>query len=257
MYAELRQDAIAEEILTSGGMSVTDLAAHHGVSVETVRRDLVALENACRISRVHGGAVPYRRSGGRSDTENSVTEREQHSRGAKSRIAAAAAELLPSTGSVIVDSGTTTALLAEPILALPELAVVTNSLVLAHNLSSADHRLLRTVGGRVRGVTQAVVGADAVSDLSRLRADVTFLGANGLTVEFGLSTPDPSEGQTKAAMVHSARTRVALVDATKLGEELLYSFARPAEVDILVTDAPAEHPVIRSLTSLGMDVIHA
>lgn len=262
MYATLRQDIIAEEINSHGAMTVAELAEKHGVSAETVRRDLDVLEKSRRVSRVHGGAVPWlqgqRRTGvGSSGTETAVTERQNSAREAKQRIATAAAELLPETGSVIVDAGTTTALLADPVLAHPDLAVVTNSLMLAHRLSAADHRLLRIVGGRVRGVTQAVVGADAVADFERLRADVAFLGANGVTAGFGLSTPDPSEGQTKTAMARSARRRVALVDATKLGEELLYSFARPSDIDILITDALEDHPVVRELTTHGLDVIHA
>ena len=262
MYATLRQDIIAEEINSHGAMTVAELAEKHGVSAETVRRDLDVLEKSRRVSRVHGGAVPWlqgqRRTGvGSSGTETAVTERQNSAREAKQRIATAAAELLPETGSVTVDAGTTTVLLADPVLAHPDLAVVTNSLMLAHRLSAADHRLLRIVGGRVRGVTQAVVGADAVADFERLRADVAFLGANGVTAGFGLSTPDPSEGQTKTAMARSARRRVALVDATKLGEELLYSFARPSDIDILITDAPEDHPVVRELTTHGLDVIHA
>ena len=262
MYATLRQNIIAEEINSHGAMTVAELAEKHGVSAETVRRDLDVLEKSRRVSRVHGGAVPWlqgqRRTGvGSSGTETAVTERQNSAREAKQSIATAAAELLPETGSVIVDAGTTTALLADPVLAHPDLAVVTNSLMLAHRLSAADHRLLRIVGGRVRGVTQAVVGADAVADFERLRADVAFLGANGVTAGFGLSTPDPSEGQTKTAMARSARHRVALVDATKLGEELLYSFARPSDIDILITDAPEDHPVVRELTTHGLDVIHA
>ena len=254
MYAALRQDAIAGEIDAHGGMSVAELADRHGVSAETVRRDLALLERAQRISRVHGGAVPFHRG---SDDETAVTDRELRALDAKERIGRAAATLLPGTGSVIVDAGTTTMMLVDSILDHTDLAVVTNSLLLAHQLSAADHRLLRIVGGRVRGVTQAVVGADAVADFERLRADVAFLGANGVTAGFGLSTPDPSEGQTKAAMTRSARTRVAMVDATKLGEELLYSFARTADVDVLITDAPEDHPVIRELTTHGLDVIHA
>jgi len=262
VYATLRQDIIAEEINSHGAMTVAELAEKHGVSAETVRRDLDVLEKSRRVSRVHGGAVPWlqgqRRTGvGSSGTETAVTERQNSAREAKQRIATAAAELLPETGSVIVDAGTTTVLLADPVLAHPDLAVVTNSLMLAHRLSAADHRLLRIVGGRVRGVTQAVVGADAVAVFERLRADVAFLGANGVTAGFGLSTPDPSEGQTKTAMARSARRRVALVDATKLGEELLYSFARPSDIDILITDAPEDHPVVRELTTHGLDVIHA
>lgn len=255
MYAPQRQDTIAGEILARGSMSVTDLATLFNVSPETVRRDLGVLERERRIRRVHGGAVPYSR---RSDDENSVEVRSRRDRAAKTRIANAAARYLPPTGgSVIVDAGTTTALLADRVTDHPDLSVVTNSLLFAQRLAAADHTRLRIVGGRIRGVTQSVVGADAVDALSRLRADVAFLGTNGITPGFGFSTPDPAEGQTKAAMAHAARTTVVLTDSSKLGEELLYRFADVRDIDLLVTDADPDHPVLHDLRSQGLDVIHA
>ncbi|HCT14257.1 MAG TPA: DeoR/GlpR transcriptional regulator [Corynebacterium nuruki] len=264
MYAPQRQETIAGEILARGSVSVADLADLVDVSPETIRRDLGVLEREHRVRRVHGGAVPYSR---RSDDENSVEVRLRRDRAGKTRIAAAAARYLPPDGgSVIVDAGTTTALLADHVTDHPDLSVVTNSLLFAQRLAAADHARLRIVGGRIRGVTQSVVGADAVADLTRLRADVAFLGTNGVTPGFGFSTPDPAEGQTKAAMVHAAHTTVVLADASKLGEELLYRFADVRDIDVLITDASPDHPVLRELSSPsslsplsspGLDVIHA
>jgi DeoR family fructose operon transcriptional repressor len=78
-----------------------------------------------------------------------------------------------------------------------------------------------------------------------------------VTPGFGFSTPDPAEGQTKAAMAHAAHTTVVLADASKLGAELLYRFADVRDIDVLITDAAPDHPVLRELSSSGLDVIHA
>ncbi|MGO1950735.1 MAG: DeoR/GlpR family DNA-binding transcription regulator [Mycobacteriaceae bacterium] len=259
MYAPQRQDVIAEEILTRGGMSVTDLADLHRVSAETIRRDLDVLERQQRITRVHGGAVPHRAHSGE---ENPVAVRSTAARDAKSRIANAAVEHLPASGgSVIVDSGTTTAMLCDDLLARPDLTVVTNSVLLSYQLSvqppTAVDRRIRLVGGQVRGITQSVVGAETVGEFLRMRADVAFLGANGITADFGFSTPDPQEAQAKTAMTRAARVRIALVDESKVGEELLCSFATAADIDLLITDASPDHPVLRELRDQGMDVIQA
>lgn len=258
MYAPQRQDVIAGEIQDRGGVSVSELAERHGVSAETIRRDLDVLERQQRVTRVHGGAVPYRVHSG---NENTVAARTSSSRDAKARIAAAAAEHFPpSGGSVIVDSGTTTALLSHHLAERPDLTVITNSVLLAYQLSlqvpgTVPHRL-HLVGGRVRGITQSVVGADAVAALRGLRADVAFLGANGITPDFGFSTPDQAEAQAKQAMTGAARRRIALVDEAKLGEELLCSFATTDDIDVLITDAASDNPVITGLRHEGMDVIH-
>lgn len=193
MYAPQRQDAIADDIVAHGGMSVTELATRHGVSAETIRRDLDVLVRQQRLSRVHGGAVPLRPH---SREENPVAVRSGTGLEAKARIARTAADQLPATGgSVIVDSGTTTAALAGALLERPDLTVVTNSVLLGHQLSAhppdGGGPALRMLGGRVRSITQSVVGSDAVGVLRTLRADVAFLGTNGISSDFGFSTPIP------------------------------------------------------------------
>ena len=58
MYAEERQQAIADLVAQRGRLSVNAFAAEYAVTTETVRRDLSVLERAGILRRVHGGAVP-------------------------------------------------------------------------------------------------------------------------------------------------------------------------------------------------------
>ena len=116
---------------------------------------------------------------------------------------------------------------------------------------------MHIIGGRVRGLTQAAVGPEALARLASLRADIAVMGSNGLTAQHGLSTPDPDEAAVKRAMVASARRVVALVDASKIGQEHLVSFADADDVDLLVTDATITGHLAACLTDSGTEVIPA
>ena len=183
----------------------------------------------------------------------------------KQRIATAALKLIPKgpTASILLDSGTTTAALAErlagwtPSRAGDELLVITNSLPLAVSLGTNSKLLLDIVGGRVRGLTSAVVGARATEQLSGLRPDIAFIGANGIHAAFGLSTPDPVEAATKTAMVRASRQVVVLADASKLGVETLVRFATLEEIDTLVTTSEPAADLANALAAAGVQVVLA
>ena len=112
------------------------------------------------------------------------------------------------------------------------------------------------VGGRVRGLTQACVGGHAVERLANIRVDLAFLGANGVSLDHGLSTPDGDEAQVKRQMMRSARKVVLLADARKLGAETTTRFAGLDEMDVLVTDAITATQS-EKLTKLGIEVVTA
>jgi DeoR family fructose operon transcriptional repressor len=198
MYAEERQQAIASRVIANGRASVSDLAQAYDVTTETVRRDLAVLENAGVLRRVHGGAVPVRAL---HLVEAGVGERETTRAEHKDAIGAAAAELLPQMGgTVLLDSGTTTARIATHLPADRELVVVTNSVPIAARLAPAPSVSLQLLGGRVRGLTQAAVGEQTLRVLDALRVDIAFIGTNGISVRHGLSTPDTDEAAVKRAM---------------------------------------------------------
>lgn len=235
MYPEERQQAIAARVISQGRASVAELAQAYDVTTETVRRDLAVLDRSGVLRRVHGGAVPTRAL---HLIEPSVDQREATRASHKQAIARAAAEFLPQSGAtVLFDSGTTTARLAALLPADRELVAVTNSVPIAARLAGRGEVSLQLLGGRVRGLTQAVVGDQAVATLGALRVDVAFIGTNGITVRHGLSTPDPDEAAVKRAMVECANFVVVLADSSKIGQEDFVSFAPLTNVDVLVTDS--------------------
>ena len=258
MYATERHELIERLLTDEGRVGVHDLAARFAVTTETIRRDLDALERVGALRRVHGGAVPTERG---SMIEPTLTERVHRRAREKTAIAVRALEALDQgfRGSIFLDAGTTTAAVAEQLAARLGAVrgtadVVTHSLTLAPVLATADGVTLTVVGGRVRGVTAAVVGAGTVRAIEALRPDVVFIGTNGLSASFGLSTPDPEEAAVKGAIVHAARRVIVVADAAKFGAESLVRFARLDDIDVLVTDAAPSGELAEALQSAGVEV---
>ncbi|WP_182526247.1 DeoR/GlpR family DNA-binding transcription regulator [Nocardioides dongkuii] len=255
MYAEERQQAMAQLVAERGRLSVNALSERYDVTTETVRRDLSALERMGLVRRVHGGAVP---ASTLAVIESGLLERDQANTPQKERIAKAALDLLPPAGStVLLDAGSTTNRFASMLPRDHRLVVLTHAVPIAARLASHAQVELHLLPGRVRSTTQAAVGADTVAALERLRADVVFLGTNGVTTEHGLSTPDPDEAAVKRAMVHSARQVVVLADASKVGVESPVRFASLAEVDVLVTDTGIDADDEQELVDAGVEVVSA
>ena len=127
-------------------------------------------------------------------------------------------------------------------------------MTIAHLLAGAPGIGLTAIGGRVRGLTAAAVGAQTVDAISRLRPDLAFIGTNGLSATFGLSTPDPDEAAVKRAIISAARRVVVLADADKFDAELLISFARLDDLDILATDAAPGGELAERLEAADVEV---
>ncbi len=260
MYATERQQVIAELVGIDGRVAVVDLARRFGVTTETVRRDLGHLESAGTVRRVHGGAVAHTRS---STAESSVAERTERRRDAKLAIARRALEAIPAgfDGSIYLDAGTTTAALAELLVDRADdhrpIEVVTHSMTIAHVLAGVGALNLTAIGGRVRGLTAAAVGAQTVDAIGRLRPDIAFVGTNGLSAGFGLSTPDPDEAAVKRAVLSAARRAIVLADADKLEAELLVSFGRLGDLDVIVTDGEVTPELAAAADDADVEVWHA
>ncbi|MEH3157389.1 MAG: DeoR/GlpR family DNA-binding transcription regulator [Gordonia paraffinivorans] len=255
MYAEERQQAIADEVASHGRASVTALAREFAVTSETVRRDLAVLERAGAVRRVHGGAVTVDAI---RPSELDVTERAGARPDEKMRIGAAACRFLPSDGgSLVVDAGTTTIQAAARLPRDRGLTVFTNSLSVASTVADHPGADLHFLGGRIRGITQAAVGPAPLASLSDLRVDVALIGTNGLTEDHGLSTPDIEEAAVKSAMIASAQRVVVLADSTKIGREDLRSFGDVGAIDVLITDDGIDPAFSARLSALGVEVVIA
>lgn len=253
MYAPERQQRILETARSRGRVEVLALSADLGVTTETIRRDLTALERRGSVRRVHGGALPAERL----EVEPALATRSSQNSEAKRRIAARALDELPTEGTVLLDGGTTTRAVAELVPDRPHLTVVTNSIDTAAILQGHEHTDLYVLGGRVRGRTGACVGDWLTSALADVCVDVAFLGTNGFSAARGMTTPDQAESVAKRAMVRAARRAVVLADATKAGDEHFHRFADLESIDLLITDDGLDDDVAAELDAEGLAVVRA
>lgn len=251
MYAPERHQAILAGSRSAGRVEVNTLAATLSVTPETIRRDLSVLERRGLLRRVHGGAVAIESLG----IEPGIADRESRFAAEKKRIAQAAVrqlEQLPEHATIVLDAGTTTVRVAELLPTDQEITVVTNGLPIATVLASRPNVTLHLVGGLMRGRTLATVGPWAERVLAEIHADLLFLGANGITPDRGVTTPDLAEATVKRALVGAARRVVMLADHTKVGRTDFAKVVDLDEVDLLITDDGLDADLCTELTDAGL-----
>ncbi|MFJ2095543.1 DeoR/GlpR family DNA-binding transcription regulator [Streptomyces sp. NPDC087901] len=251
MNSEERRRGILETARRDGAVDVNRLADMFQVAKETIRRDLRAIEEHGLVRRTHGGAYPVESAGFETTLETRTTRHVPQ----KSRIAAAAAGLLGNAETVFIDEGFTPQLIAEALPRDRPLTVVTASLMVATVLADVDRIVVLLLGGRVRGGTMATVNHWATKMLADFVIDLAYLGANGISREYGLTTPDPSVGDVKAQAMRSARRRVFTGVHRKFGAASFCRFAEVGDFEAIVTDVGLPSAEAQCYSLLGPQVI--
>ena len=131
--------------------------------------------------------------------------------------------------------------------------VVTNSLTLASILGESSTQVY-LLGGRIRPTTLSSIGSKTVQDLQSYRAQIAFLGTNGIDINHGFSTVDPDEAAVKKAMIEHANETIVLADNSKFGSSYSALFANFKYIDRVVTDVDADRLHVEKLTSQGIEV---
>jgi len=237
MLARHRQSLILQAVRSDGSARVSDLTQRLGVSDMTIRRDLEVLARDGLIEKVHGGAVL---PGTPASHEPGFEAKLVLEQPEKTTIARTAANLVTPGTAIAVAGGTTTFALAQYLLDVPGLTIVTNSLRVTNvfngirGLDGTTDSVVLT--GGVRTPSDALVGPVADLTIRSRHFDLLFLGCYGFDTEAGLTTPNLAEAETNRTFMRVARRVVVLADHTKWGLVSLSSFAQLNEVDILITD---------------------
>jgi DeoR/GlpR family transcriptional regulator of sugar metabolism len=253
LLAAERRIRILQLLEKNQSVKVADLCECFGVTDETIRRDLSRLESEGLIDRTHGGAVlnqrlriayPYHLRQAQSPKE-------------KQLIGKAAAELVVDGATVILDNGTTTFEVARCLKERKRLTVVTTSPLIA--LEMADHRDTTVImaGGVLDSDSKSLVGPDAEAFLRRLRVDIAFVGASGVSLERGCTASSVYDAQIKTAMIRASSRPYIVADGTKIGASSLVCFSQLSDVHGMVTDRSAPETVLAEMRGLGMDVVLA
>jgi DeoR/GlpR family transcriptional regulator of sugar metabolism len=251
LKAALRHDTIRRAIEVNGRVSIADLKDHLGVSEVTIREDLKHLESRGVLTRVRGGAVVSRDGA----MELSLEQTSTTNRAEKMAIAAHAAAMVEDGQTVIIDVGSTTTEMAKAL--SPELSrvvVITNGLNIALILEALPGVSVIVTGGTLRPLQHSLVAPMGTLLLDQLKADVAFLGCNGVDPTRGFTNTNIAEAEIKQAMVRSAGKTVFLADHDKIGEVASAFVADISGADLLITDEGADATVLGNLKADGLSV---
>jgi DeoR family fructose operon transcriptional repressor len=226
-------------LATFSRLSVERIVQDLAVSRETVRRDLLELEGLGELRRVHGGAIATS-----AEPEPPLAVRLVARQREKRAIAKVAVTLLRPGQTVFMDAGSTMSICAEEIATLSGMTVITNSLNIALKLAGAGEGRLtgnRTIllGGEIDVKAQATCGDTTVEAIRRYRADVALLSPVGLHAKHGAMSFEHHEATVARAMAEQAQQLILLADHAKIGQASRVSYARAADIGVVVTDAKA------------------
>ena len=255
MWSQERHTRILSLLSERQRLTTEMFAAELGVSKETVRRDLIELEQHGKLSRVHGGAIPS--EPGNVPPEASYPERTRLQRSEKQAIARAAAALIESGLSCFIDAGSTTHALAQELAAhgasAPRsLRVITNSFDVAMCLSARPEIEVHQLGGQLSSEMPATYGEFTIAEIARFHVDLAIISPTALCAQRGAMDYVWHEASVARAMIDHARSCLLLADASKLGASSRVQICAPAAVGTLVTDSRADPQALQALREAGI-----
>lgn len=232
MLTEERYELILQILNDRSAVTVAELSDFLHISESTIRRDLNALAEMGKLNKVFGGATAIRQSSGIFETD--VANRANTMSEEKTEIARYAATLIHDDDFVFIDAGTTTSRLID-FIENRNATYVTNGII--HGQKLITKRLnAYIIGGKIKPLTEAVVGTAAIKSLDGLNFTKAFMGTNGIDVTAGFTTPDIDEAHLKSAAIRNAYMTFVLADRTKFRKVCAVTFA-PLSVGCIITDA--------------------
>ena len=223
-----RKKEILRVLAEEGSVSVSELSRTLDVSAVTVRADLSSLAAEGLIVRTRGGAAPA--------FHRSILDRLKLRADEKNRIAKLASELVEEGDTVMIEAGTTTALVAKFLFGRRDVHVVSNSTLLIPYARSNPAIHLTITGGEFRPLTESFVGPVAIADLHEFHVRTAFIGTDGFSVEHGLTTHLVEGAEIVRKMAEQADRVVLLADSSKYGRAGFAHVIALEDIDICIVD---------------------
>lgn len=250
MFAVERRKAIINYLKENGSITVEELAEKLEVSNMTIRRDLKYLEDANLVARTFGGAIlkdsligeiPY--------NEKTETGIEQ-----KKKISEYAVSLIKEGNTIILDAGTTSMEIAKLIRNMKNLTVITTDLMIAAYLTNSEDIKVFCTGGEIQKSTGACIGTAALEFLSKINADIAFMGASSIDVEKGMTSPTFEKAKIKRQIMDSAEKTILVSDSSKFGKKSFVNVGSLRELNMIITDDKIDKKILDAIKKQEIDI---
>ncbi len=239
-----RDRTILSKLAEHGSLSVVTLAQDLGLSEVTIRSDLKSLAERGLLNRTRGGAE--------GAINRNILERQNVFSEQKTQIARAAAEMVSDGDVIMIEAGTTTALIAKFLSGKRDVHVVSNS-----NLAFSHARLnpalrLSMIGGEFSRSTESFAGSMAIDSIARLQVKFAFVGTDGFSLARGITTHLMEGSEIIRAMHAHAQQTILVADSSKYGKIGFASILPLEDLSLIITDNKLSAQSAAELESAGV-----
>ncbi|MDR1506264.1 MAG: DeoR/GlpR family DNA-binding transcription regulator [Treponema sp.] len=241
-----REKIILDKLISAGSVTVTDMAKELGLSEVTIRGDLKTLEDKGWLNRTRGGAAP--------SLHRDLLERQKLRPEEKNAIARRAAELVRDGDVIMIEAGTTIALVAKYLQGRRDIHIVTNSTLVFSYARLNPNLQITMTGGEFRRATESLVGPIALDTISRLNVRLAFVGTDGFSLERGMTTHLVEGAEIVKAMKLRTETTVLLADSSKSGRAGFIGVLPLSKMDLIITDNGLDGAVAEELSGAGISI---
>jgi DeoR family galactitol utilization operon repressor len=241
-----RERIILDRLSGEGSVSVGALARDLGLSEVTIRGDLKTLETKGWINRKRGGAAPA--------FHRDILERQKVFPERKNAIARAAADLVRDGDVIMIEAGTTTALIARYLAGKRDIHIVTNSTLVFSYARMYPNLQITMTGGEFRRATESMVGPIALETIGRLNVRLAFVGTDGFTLEHGMTTHLMEGAEIVKAMKAHAEATILTADSSKYGKIGFSSVLPLSAMNLILSDTGLDDRAETELREAGINI---
>lgn len=243
---DLRQLELAERLRDGQQIVASEAAKEYGVSLDTIRRDILALEADGKAQRVRGGAVPI------ALPAKPLHTRLKEDAPISRNLVEEAIRHIGDAHTLLVDGGRTVLQVVESLPAQEGRLVITPSPWVA---IACQHNGIAVflLGGKLHPQGGIATGELALDRVAGVSADIAILGACGIDEGFGLSSDDHDEALMKRAMHSAANRSIVVTEGSKVGRRARHHALAISEIDTIVTDTSTETTLINSASNLAIE----
>jgi len=227
-----RRAEILEVLQEKGEISVLTLSQRYKISDVSIRNDLAHLEKKGLLIRTRGGAI-------KSQPVNfdlNLNQRLKTNYKEKQRIGKKAIEYIRDNYTIVMDNGSTVLEVARNLKGLKNIKLITNSLPIADLVADYPGIDVIIPGGEMRAEMRSLVGSMAEKSILNYHCDIAFLGADGIHIDMGISTPQIEEAALSEKMIQISNQVIVVSDSSKFGRKSFVKFGDLKDIDIIITD---------------------
>ena len=249
MLKKERQAYILHQVNLHNRVLSSSLCTEINVSEDTIRRDLHELDEEGKVIKVHGGALSH------SFNHVYFPTKTVYSQNQKKIIAQKAISLISNGMFILTGGGTTIIEMARSL--PPQLKATFISGSIPAILEYMHHPNIEVIliGDRISKSSKITVGSEAIAKIRQVKPDICFLGTNSIDTVHGITDNDWEVVQLKKAMIESSKKVVCLSIAEKINSAQPIRVCGLEEIDMLITELPANDPILKPYIDAGVEVL--